>query len=72
MILLSFETSQAARERAKAEGNTKPDDLIPIYRKLTQIDPSGRETSTHARYVRILTLLTAPHIEVQISGRRLR
>ncbi|PBK92100.1 CDC73-domain-containing protein [Armillaria gallica] len=46
-----FETSQAARERAKAEGNTKPDDLIPIYRKLTQIDPSGRETSTHARYL---------------------
>ncbi|KAK0450339.1 RNA pol II accessory factor, Cdc73 family-domain-containing protein [Desarmillaria tabescens] len=46
-----FETSQAARERAKAEGNTKPDDLIPIYRKLTHIDPSGRETSTHARYL---------------------
>jgi len=45
----SFEQSQAARARAAAEGNSRPDDLIPIYRKLTTIDSSGRESSTQAK-----------------------
>ncbi|KZT11161.1 RNA polymerase II-associated protein [Laetiporus sulphureus 93-53] len=45
-----FEPSQEARARAAAEGNTRPEDLIIIYRKRTTIDPSGRETETQARY----------------------
>ncbi|EMD34280.1 hypothetical protein CERSUDRAFT_117161 [Gelatoporia subvermispora B] len=45
-----FEPSQEARARAAAEGNSRPEDMIPIYRKRTTIDPSGRETETHARY----------------------
>ncbi|KAH9930856.1 CDC73-domain-containing protein [Fomitopsis serialis] len=45
-----FEPSQEARARAAAEGNARPEDMIPIYRKRTTIDPSGRETQTHARY----------------------
>jgi parafibromin len=46
----SFEPSQVARARAAAEGNTRPEDLIAIYRKRTHIDPSGKETETQARY----------------------
>jgi len=46
----AFEPSQDARARAAAEGNTRPEDLIAIYRKRTHIDPSGRETETQARY----------------------
>jgi parafibromin len=46
----TFEPSQEARARAAAEGNTRPEDLIAIYRKRTHIDPSGRETETQARY----------------------
>jgi parafibromin len=45
-----FEPSQEARARAIADGNVKPDDLIPIYRKRTTIDSSGRETESQARY----------------------
>ncbi|OCH86204.1 CDC73-domain-containing protein [Obba rivulosa] len=45
-----FEPSQDARARAAAEGNPRPEDMIPIYRKRTTIDPSGRETESHARY----------------------
>ncbi|EPS98371.1 hypothetical protein FOMPIDRAFT_1126619 [Fomitopsis schrenkii] len=45
-----FEPSQEARARAAADGNTRPEDMIPIYRKRTTIDPSGRETETQARY----------------------
>ncbi|KZT74079.1 CDC73-domain-containing protein [Daedalea quercina L-15889] len=45
-----FEPSQEARARAAAEGNARPEDMIPIYRKRTTIDPSGRETATQARY----------------------
>ncbi|KAF7972268.1 hypothetical protein HWV62_18596 [Athelia sp. TMB] len=45
-----FEPSQDARARAAAEGNPRPEDLIAIYRTLTTISPSGRETSTQARY----------------------
>jgi parafibromin len=48
--LHSFEPSQEARARAAADGNTRPEDLIAIYRKRTHIDPSGRETETQARY----------------------
>ncbi|KAJ7593726.1 RNA polymerase II-associated protein [Mycena floridula] len=46
----SFEPSQIARARAMEEGNTKPEDMIPIYRKLTNIDPSGKETVIQAKY----------------------
>ncbi|KAF5387093.1 hypothetical protein D9615_002055 [Tricholomella constricta] len=46
----TFEPSQEARARATAEGNTRPEDVIPIYRKRTHIDSSGKETETHARY----------------------
>ncbi|OBZ75960.1 Cell division control protein 73 [Grifola frondosa] len=45
-----FEPSQEARARAAAEGNTRPEDMIPIYRKRTTIDPSGKETETQSRY----------------------
>ncbi|KAJ7025389.1 RNA polymerase II-associated protein [Mycena alexandri] len=33
-----------------AEGNPRPEDMIPIYRKRTSIDPSGKEHETQARY----------------------
>jgi len=46
-----FEPSQEARAQAIAEGNLKPDDVIPIYRKRTQIDSSGRETESQVRYM---------------------
>lgn len=46
----SFEPSQEARARATAEGNPRPEDLIPIYRKRTHIDSSGKETETSSRY----------------------
>ncbi|KAI0810833.1 RNA polymerase II accessory factor [Irpex lacteus] len=46
----TFETSQDARARAVAEGNPRPEDMIPIYRKRTTIDSSGRETVSQARY----------------------
>ncbi|KAF8801452.1 RNA polymerase II-associated protein [Phlegmacium glaucopus] len=46
----TFEPSQDARARASAEGNMRPEDLIPIYRKRTTIDPSGKETVTQAKY----------------------
>ena len=46
----TFETSQDARARALAEGNPRPEDMIPIYRKRTTIDSSGRETASQTRY----------------------
>ncbi|KAF7346503.1 CDC73-C domain-containing protein [Mycena sanguinolenta] len=46
----TFEPSQEARQRAAAEGNLRPEDMIPIYRKRTSIDSSGREHETQARY----------------------
>ncbi|KAG6829222.1 hypothetical protein H0H87_012207 [Tephrocybe sp. NHM501043] len=46
----TFETSQDARTRAASEGNARPEDMIPIYRKRTHIDSSGKETETHAKY----------------------
>jgi hypothetical protein len=49
------EPSQDARARATAEGNTRPEDLIPIYRKRTHIDPSDEETDK----MRAISLLTA-------------
>ncbi|KAF4615188.1 hypothetical protein D9613_003417 [Agrocybe pediades] len=45
-----FEPSQEARARATAEGNLKPEDLIPIYRKRTTIDTSGKETVIKSTY----------------------
>ncbi|KAK1217288.1 accessory factor associated with RNA polymerase II [Marasmius sp. AFHP31] len=46
-----FEPSLEAQTRARAEGNSRPEDMIPIYRKLTHIDSSGKETAVHSRYV---------------------
>jgi len=46
----SYEPSQEARARAAAEGNSRPEDLIAIYRKRTTVDTAGRETETQARY----------------------
>ncbi|KAF8874213.1 RNA polymerase II-associated protein [Gymnopilus junonius] len=45
-----FEPSQDARARATAEGNVRPEDLIPIYRKRTTIDSSGKETVVKSTY----------------------
>ncbi|KAF5318071.1 hypothetical protein D9619_012160 [Psilocybe cf. subviscida] len=39
-----FESPQDAKSRSTAEGNVKPEDMIPIYRKRTTIDTSGKET----------------------------
>jgi hypothetical protein len=47
---ISFETPVEARERAAAEGNARAEDVVPIYRKRTHIDPSGAERVTQARY----------------------
>ena len=47
----TFEPSQDARTRAISEGNVKPDDMIPIYRKRTHIDSAGREMESQVRYV---------------------
>jgi len=46
-----FEPSQDARARAASEGNTKAEDLIPIYRKRTTIDSSGKEIESQAKYL---------------------
>jgi len=46
----SFEPSQEARARAASEGNPRPEDMIPIYRKRTTVDSSGKEIESHARY----------------------
>ncbi|KAJ8080869.1 accessory factor associated with RNA polymerase II [Marasmius tenuissimus] len=46
-----FEPSLEAQARARAEGNSRPEDMIPIYRKLTHIDSSGKETAVQSRYV---------------------
>jgi hypothetical protein len=46
-----FEPSQEARARATAEGNSRPEDLIPIYRKRTMIDTSGKETTIKSTYL---------------------
>lgn len=45
-----FEPSAEARARAVAEGNSRAEDMIPIYRKRTHVDPSGKETETRLRY----------------------
>lgn len=42
--------SAEARARAAAEGNSRAEDMIPIYRKRTHVDPSGKETETRLRY----------------------
>ena len=44
-----FEPSQDARARAAAEGNARPEDMIPIYRKRTTIDSAGRESEVQTR-----------------------
>ncbi|KAF8638874.1 hypothetical protein AX17_001929 [Amanita inopinata Kibby_2008] len=46
----TFESSQEARARAAREGNARPEDVIPIYRKRVTINSSGKEMETQARY----------------------
>ncbi|KAI5118417.1 hypothetical protein M0805_005501 [Coniferiporia weirii] len=46
-----FEDPADARARATAEGNTRPEDMIPIYRRHTHIDSSGQERETQAKYL---------------------
>lgn len=45
-----FEPSTDARARAATEGNPRAEDVIPIYRKLSQLDASGKETEVRMRY----------------------
>ncbi|KAL0576224.1 accessory factor associated with RNA polymerase II [Marasmius crinis-equi] len=45
-----FEPSLEAQAKARAEGNSRPEDMIPIYRKQTHIDSSGKETAIHSKY----------------------
>ncbi|KAI0035002.1 RNA polymerase II-associated protein [Vararia minispora EC-137] len=47
----AFEPSADARARAAAEGNARPEDVIPIYRTRTTIDSSGREIHAQTRYM---------------------
>ena len=44
-----FEPPADARKRAAEEGNPRAEDVIPIYRKRTSVDSSGRETETSLR-----------------------
>ncbi|KAI3621871.1 rna polymerase ii accessory cdc73 family [Moniliophthora roreri] len=45
-----FEPSSEAQARARSEGNSRPEDMIPIYRKLTHIDSGGKETVIQSKY----------------------
>ncbi|KAI0261798.1 RNA polymerase II accessory factor [Gloeopeniophorella convolvens] len=45
-----FEPSAEARARASAEGTTKAEDLIPIYRERTTIEPGGQARASAQRY----------------------
>lgn len=46
-----FERSADARARAVAEGNPRPEDVIPVYRKRTDVDTSsGRQVEINKRY----------------------
>ncbi|TFK25744.1 RNA polymerase II accessory factor [Coprinopsis marcescibilis] len=46
----TFELSQDAKARSAAEGNPKPEDMVPLYRKKTAMESSGREIVSHSRY----------------------
>ncbi|KAF8626247.1 hypothetical protein AX15_004926 [Amanita polypyramis BW_CC] len=46
----TFEPSQEAKARAAGEGNMRPEDVIPIYRKRVSINSSGKEMESQARY----------------------
>ncbi|KAK2460699.1 hypothetical protein APHAL10511_007169 [Amanita phalloides] len=46
----TFEPTQEAKARAAREGNTRPEDVIPLYRKRVTINSSGKETESQARY----------------------
>jgi len=46
----TFEPSADAKARAIAEGNGRVEDMIPIYRKKTQIGPGGKEIISSTRY----------------------
>jgi parafibromin len=58
-----FESPQDARARAAAEGNPRAEDVIPIYRKRTAIDSSGRETETSVRCVDSLLCVLGGHVK---------
>jgi len=45
-----FEPSAEARSRLAAEGTTKAEDLIPIYRERTTIEPGGQARASSQRY----------------------
>nr|AEN14435.1 RNA polymerase II accessory factor cdc73 family protein [Lentinula edodes] len=49
--VVRFELSENARARAQADGNVRPDDVIIIDRKLTHIEPSGKETIIQQRCI---------------------
>ncbi|KAG6908035.1 hypothetical protein DXG01_006397 [Tephrocybe rancida] len=65
---LSFEPSQDARALAASEGNTRPEDIIPIYRERTHIDSSGKETETQAKYFRIVDSVEALTVRCRRLG----
>jgi hypothetical protein len=55
----SFEPSQDARARAASEGNTRPEDLIAIYRKRTHISHIGPA-------LRLTFIAIPPHVVTNI------
>lgn len=46
----TFEPPEVARAAAAAQGITKPEDVIAVYRKRTHIAPGGKEVETRMRY----------------------
>jgi parafibromin len=68
-----FETSQDAKARSAAEGNPKPEDMIPLYRKKTIIDSSGKEIESHSRYFVVDSVEALSKVRAPFSTRlRLR
>ncbi|KAF9074798.1 RNA polymerase II accessory factor cdc73 family protein [Rhodocollybia butyracea] len=47
----TFEPTESARGHAQTEGNLRPDDVVIIDRRLTHIEPSGKETIFQQRRV---------------------
>ena len=55
----TYETYADARARAASEGNVRPEDMIPIDRRRTNIDSSGREMESRSRCVFVLLFYPA-------------
>ena len=55
------ERDEDARAHAASEGNPRAEDVVPIYRKRTTIDSSGRETETQMRWVPFNHLTGSQH-----------